>query len=75
MWVGGVAASQTSQKKPNHPQNRLFRPKFHLSFSQISQKNWGGWMGGKTDLGEISQKKHFLGGSPLNNEWLCKLYS
>ena len=42
MWVGGVADSQTRSKPlktpPNHPENRLFRPEFHLSFSQISQK-------------------------------------
>ena len=25
--------------------SRLFWPKFHLSFSQISQKPWGGWVG------------------------------
>ena len=49
MWVGGVADSQTRFKPlktpPNHPENRLFRPKFHLSFSQILQKPWGGWVG------------------------------
>ena len=49
MWVGGVADSQTRFKPlktpPNHPENRLFRPKFHLSFSQISQKPWDGWVG------------------------------
>ena len=48
MWVGGVADSQTRfkplQTPPNFPKNRLFRPKFHLSFSQISQKPWGGWV-------------------------------
>ena len=33
---------QTPQNPPNHPENRLFRPEFHLSFSQISQKPWGG---------------------------------
>ena len=45
MWVGGVADSQTRSKplkKTNHPENRLFRPKFYLLFSQISQKPWGG---------------------------------
>ena len=49
MWVGGVADSQTRSKPlktpPNCPENRLFRPKFHLLFSQISQKPWSGWMG------------------------------
>ena len=49
MWVGGVADSQTRSKPlktpPNCPENRLFRPKFHLLFSQISQKPWGGWVG------------------------------
>ena len=39
MWVDGVADSQTRSE------NRLFRPEFHLSFSQISQKPWGGWVG------------------------------
>ena len=46
MWV---ADSQTRAKplktSPNHPENRLFRPEFYLSFSQISQKPWGGWVG------------------------------
>ena len=46
MWVVGVADSQTRSKPlktpPNCPENRLFRPKFHLSFSQISQKPLGG---------------------------------
>ena len=46
MWVGGVADSQTRSKPLKTPQNHLesrpFRPKFHLSFSQISQKPWGG---------------------------------
>ena len=49
MWVGGVADSQTRSKplrtSPNYPENRIFRPEFHLSFSQISQKPWGGWVG------------------------------
>ena len=43
MWVGGVADSQTRSKplkKTNHPENRPFRPEFHLSFSQISQKRF-----------------------------------
>ena len=49
MWVGGVADSQTRSKPlktpPTWPENRLFRPKFHLLFSQISQKPWGRWVG------------------------------
>ena len=49
MWVGRVADSQTRpnplKTPPNHRENRLFRPEFHLSFSQISQKPWGGWLG------------------------------
>ena len=48
MWVGGVADPQTRSKplkKTNHPENRPFRPEFHLLISQISQKPWGGWLG------------------------------
>ena len=49
MWVGGVADFQTRFKPlktpPDHPENRLFRPKFHLLFSQILQKPWGWWVG------------------------------
>ena len=49
MWVGGVAYSQTRSKPlqtpPNHPENRIFRHEFHISFSQISQKPWDGWVG------------------------------
>ena len=60
MRVGGVTDSQTGskplKKKPKSPENRPFRPEFHLSFSQISQKPWGG----KTDLGKISKKKTFF---------------
>ena len=50
MRVVVVADSQTRSKplktitSQNHPENRLFRPGFHLSFSQISQKPWGGWV-------------------------------
>ena len=43
MWVGGVADSQTPKKKS--PWKSPFRPEFHLSFSQISQKPWDGWVG------------------------------
>ena len=35
---------QTPQNPPNCPEKFLFLPKFHLSFSQISQKPWGGWV-------------------------------
>ena len=49
MWVGGVADSQTGSKPlktpQNHPENRPFWPEFYLSFSQISQKPWGKWVG------------------------------
>ena len=62
MWVGGVADSQTRskplKKKTNCPENRLFRPKFHLSFSQISQKPWGGWV--SKQISERSPKKKFF---------------
>ena len=37
-WVGGVTDSQTRSKplktSPNHLENHLFRPKFHLLFSE-----------------------------------------
>ena len=58
MWVDGMADSQTRSKplKKNHPKNRLFRPEFHLSFSQISQKPWG-WVGKR-----IWEWSSFLGG-------------
>merc|ERR1712020_495016 len=63
MWVGGVAVSQTRSKPlktpPNHPENRPFRPEFHLSFSQISQKPWGGW-GGKQIWERSPKKKRFF---------------
>ena len=49
MWVVRVADSRTRpnplKTPPNHRENHLFRPEFHLSFSQISQKPWGGWVG------------------------------
>ena len=60
MWVGGVAVSQTRSKPlktpPNHPENRPFWPEFHLSFSQISQKPWGEWVG--KQIWERSPKKN-----------------
>ena len=60
MWVGGVADSQTRSKPlktpPNHPENRPFRPKFHLLFSQISQNpGVGGW---KNRFGRNLPKKN-----------------
>ena len=62
MWVGGVAdshpRSKTLKKKPNHPENRLFRPKVHLSFSQITQKPWGGWV--LKQIWERSPKNFFV---------------
>ena len=46
---GWVADSQIRSKPPktpqNLPENRLFWPEFHLSFSQISKKPCGGWVG------------------------------
>ena len=71
IWVGGVADFQTRfqtlKKKTNRPENRLFQPKFHLSFSQISQKHWGGWMGKQIwerflylPFKGNSQKKYFV---------------
>ena len=75
MWVGGVANSQTRSKHlktpPNHPENRLFRPEFHLSISQISQKPWGGWVG--KQIWERSPKKKtvfFFGSFPKCNSCL-----
>ena len=72
MWVGGVADSQTRSKPlkpppPNHPENRLFRPKFHLSFSQISQKPWGGWVG--KQIWERYPKKTFFLAAFLSLFW------
>ena len=44
---------------PNHPESRLFRPKFHLSFSQITKTlGWGGWMG-KQIWENFPKKKRF----------------
>ena len=50
MWVGRVADSQTRpnplENPPNHRKNCLFRPEFHLLFSQITKTlGWGGWVG------------------------------
>ena len=69
MWVGGVADSQTRSKPlktpPNHPENRPFWPEFHLSYSQISQKPWGGWVG-KQIWDDFPKKNGFIfGGLPL----------
>ena len=43
---------------PNYPENCLFRPKFQLLFSQISQKPWGGLVG--KQIWERSPKKTFF---------------
>ena len=79
MWVGGVADSQTRSKPlkipPNCPENRLFRPKFHLSFSQISQKPWGWWVG-KQIWERYPKKKGFFWQLPLAHcctMFLCHL--
>ena len=77
MWVGGVADSQKRSKPLKAPQNHLescpFRPEFHLSFSQISQKSWGGWVG--KQIWERSPKKKlffyaFTFNTQLYNYWL-----
>ena len=72
MWVGGVADSQTRSKPLKTPQNHLesrpFRPEFHLSFSQISQKPWGGWVG-KQIWERSPKKKRFFFWQPPLTEW------
>ena len=62
MWVGGVADSQTRSKPLKTPPQitpkiALFDPNFTFR-SPKSHKNTG--VGGKTDLGDISQKKRFF---------------
>ena len=73
IWVGGVADSQTRSKPfktpPNCPENRLFRPKFHLSFSQISQKPWGGWVGKQIWERSPKKKNSFFWQLPLVECW------
>ena len=68
MWVGGVADSQTRSKPlktpPNHPENRPFWPEFHLSYSQISQKPWGGWVGKQIWERSPKKKRFFFGSFP-----------
>ena len=44
-WLIAKPGHPPPKKKKNHPENRLFWPEFHLSFSKISQKPWGGWVG------------------------------
>ena len=39
-WL--ITKQGPNPSNPNPPKNRLFRSEFHLSFSQISQKLWGG---------------------------------
>ena len=66
MWVGRVADSRTRpnplKTPPNHRENHLFQPEFHLSFSQISQKSWGGLVNifGK----DLPKKTFFLDAFP-----------
>ena len=56
-WGGWFPSKvQNPKKKTNHPENRLFRPKVHLSFSQITQKPWGGWV--LKQIWERSPKKN-----------------
>ena len=47
------------QTPQNHPENRLFRPEFHLSFSKISQKPWVGWVGKQIWEKNIPKKLFF----------------
>ena len=62
MWVGGVADFQTRSKPLKTPPNRPFRPEFHLSFSQISQKSWGQW---ENRFGrDLPKKRYFCWGLP-----------
>ena len=71
MWVGGVADSQTRSKPLKTPENRLFRPEFHLSFSQISQKPWDGWVG--KHIWERSPKKSVFFTPSLNDHNQCEI--
>ena len=62
-WLGWLIPKQgPNPSKPPQitPKNRLFRPEFHLSFSQISQKPWGGWV--SKQIWERSPKKSFFWG-------------
>ena len=52
-WGGWFPNRHKTPK--NYPENRLFWPEYHLSFSQISQKPWGGWVG--KQIWERSPKK------------------
>ena len=50
---------------PNQPENRLFWPEFHLSYSQISQKPLGGWVS-KQIWENFHKKERFcFWGAPL----------
>ena len=62
MWVGGVADSQTRSTPQNLPKS----PEFHLSFSQISQKPWGRWVG--KQIWERSPKKNLFFISSLTRD-------
>ena len=77
MWVGGVANSQTRSKHlktpPNHPENRLFQPEFHLSFSQISQKPWGGQT--EKIINRDCIKGELRGGSPFSEVISQKIFN
>ena len=77
MWVGGVAVSQTRSKPlktpPNHPENRLFRPEFHLLFSQISQKPLVGWVGKQIWERSPKQNRFFLLAAPITG-FPCKSF-
>ena len=57
-------------KPPKSPWNRLFRPEFHLSISQISQKPWSGWAG-KYIWKKSPKKRVFLYAFPKLWEFIC----
>ena len=57
-WFPNKVETPKTPKSPR--KNRLFLPEFHLSFSQISQKPWGGWLPHCAHLGKHSQKKTYF---------------
>ena len=61
-WLGWLNPKQgpNPSKKKNPFENRLFRPEFHLLFSQISQKTWDGWVGKQIYLSRSPKKKRFF---------------
>ena len=79
MWVGGVAASQTSQKKTKSPPKSPFSTQISpFVLPNLTKKPWGGWWVNR--FGRDLPKKTVFFGKYLPNlfthppQYFCEIW-